>query len=143
MIQFTLNCTPTPQARARHAVRGKHAVAYKSADQQANEATLDALLSAHVPENPLSGAVELLFTASFPVPRSTPKNARKAMLRGEIGHTKKPDLDNLAKQLKDAMTRLQFWQDDKQVVKLTCAKVYAEQGSWTVLVKSANEQEES
>ncbi|MFR1532849.1 MAG: RusA family crossover junction endodeoxyribonuclease [Bilophila wadsworthia] len=41
--------------------------------------------------------------------RIDPEKQREAMLRGEIAHTKKPDLDNMAKQLKDAMTRAGFW----------------------------------
>lgn len=51
--------------------------------------------------------------------------------------TKKPDLDNLAKQLKDAMTRLNFWHDDAQVVCLRCEKIYAESGRWDVAVYEA------
>ena len=50
-------------------------------------------------------------------------------------HTKKPDLDNLTKQLKDAMTRLQFWSDDRQVVRIACEKRYGEQGRWEVCVR--------
>lgn len=139
MITFTLNCTPTAQARVRHAVRNGHSVAYKSDSQRANEGTLDALLAQHAPLNALEGAIELFFIASLPMPHSVSKKATEGMLRGEIGHTKKPDLDNLAKQLKDAMTRLHFWHDDRQVVRLSCEKRYAKSGSWIVCVREAGE----
>lgn len=56
------------------------------------------------------------------------------MLRGEIGHTKKPDLDNMAKQLKDAMSRTGVWGDDRQVVSLRCSKCYAAVPHWEVAV---------
>ncbi len=73
---------------------------YKSEAQAANERTLEANLQPFVPLKPLSGALELKFTAVFPIPKSVNKRERQAMLAGEIGHTVKPDLDNLAKQLK-------------------------------------------
>ena len=109
--RFVLNCTPTAQARVRHAVRCGHSVAYKSAGQKSAEAVLDDLLLARAP-----------------------KKQREAMLRGEIAHTKKPDLDNMAKQLKDAMSRSGFWGDDRQVVSLRCSKCYAAVPHWEVAV---------
>ena len=69
----------------------------------------------------MSGAPSVAGTASH---TSLPgKKARKPC--GEIAHTKKPDLDNMAKQLKDAMSRSGFWGDDRQVVSLRCSKCYA------------------
>ena len=112
---------------------------FKSGTQRANEQTLDALLAPHAPEAPLTGAVTLEFRAVFPPPKSASKKARAAMLRGIEPHTKKPDLDNLTKQLKDAMTRLQFWRDDRQVVRLVCEKRYGETGRWEVCVQVIHE----
>lgn len=63
------------------------------------------------------------------------------MLRGEIAHTKKPDLDNMAKQLKDAMTRAGFWHDDRQVVSLRCSKLYADKPHWKVAVSTLGKEE--
>ena len=136
--RFFLNCTPTAQARVRHAVRCGHSVAYKSAGQKSAEAVLDGLLSARAPKKPLEGPLVLEFIAGID-PASTPKKQREAMLRGEIAHTKKPDLDNMAKQLKDAMTRLQYWYDDRQVVRLICQKAYGETGRWEVCVREMGE----
>lgn len=137
MISFTLPIVPTAQARPKVAVRGKFAQAYKTKDQQANERTLEACLKEHQPEKPLSGPLVLEFVAALPVPRSKSKKAKEAMLNGWDYPAKKPDLDNLAKQLKDAMTRMQFWGDDAQVVCLRCKKIYAEAGRWDVAVYDA------
>ena len=139
MIAFVLPCIPTAQARARHGVVNGHSMTFKSGAQRANEQTLDALLAPHAPETPLMGAVTLEFRAVFPPPRSASKKAREAMLRGTEPHTKKPDLDNLVKQLKDAMTRLQFWCDDRQVVRISCEKRYGEVGEWRVAVAEATQ----
>lgn len=43
---------------------------------------------------------------------------------GEIPHTKKPDVDNLAKAVLDVCTALRIWHDDAQVVDLRIRKVY-------------------
>lgn len=132
MIAFILPCIPTAQARARHGVVDGHSMTFKSHAQRANEQTLDALLAPHAPAAPLDGGVVLEFRAVFPPPKSASKKARVAMLRGIEPHTKKPDLDNLTKQLKDAMTRLCFWHDDRQVVRIVCEKRYGERGRWEV-----------
>lgn len=95
---------------------------------------LDALLLACAPQKPLEGPLVLEFIAGMPIPASTPKKQREAMLRGKIAHTKKPDLDNMAKQLKDAMSRAGFWGDDRQVVSLRCSKCYAAVPHWEVAV---------
>ena len=101
--RFVLHCTPTAQARVRHAVRCGHSVAYKSAGQKSAEAVLDDLLSARTPKKPLEGPLVLEFVAGMPIPTSTPKKQREAMLRGEIAHTKKPDLDKLVRAVFDAL----------------------------------------
>ncbi len=119
-LRFVLNCIPTAQQRPRH-MRTKTGIdlTYKSEAQAANERTLEANLQPFVPLKPLSGALELKFTAVFPIPKSVNKRERQAMLAGEIGHTVKPDLDNLAKQLKDAMTRMR--QEIRRNAMLDCA----------------------
>lgn len=136
-LSFTLNCVPTPQQRPRH-MRTKSGIdlTYKSGTQKANEATLDALLAPHVPQKPLEGGIELRFTAIMPLPSFASRKRREAMLQGFIGHTVKPDLDNLAKQLKDAMTRLRFWHDDKQVVRIVAEKVYGYEPCWRINLQS-------
>ena len=138
MLKFRLNCIPTAQARARHGrTKSGLNVTFKSANQRANERTLEALLAPHAPKQPLSGPLVLEFVAALPVGKSDSKKLREAKLAGWVAPEKKPDLDNLAKQLLDCMTRLQFWTDDVQVVCLRCEKIYAEQGYWDVALFEA------
>lgn len=140
VLVFTLRCLPTAQQRARHMTTpGGFHRAYKSDVQEDNERTLEALLRPHKPPTPLEGGLELSFRAVFPMPKSGSKKEHAGMLRGIVCHTVKPDLDNLAKQLKDAMTRLQFWRDDKQVVRLICEKRYGEYPAWEVSVRWVGE----
>lgn len=138
MLKFRLNCIPTAQARARHGrtKSGLH-VTFKSANQRANERTLEALLAPHAPRSPLQGPLVLEFVAALPVGKSDSKKLREAKLTGLVAPEKKPDLDNILKNLMDCMTRLQFWTDDVQVVCLRCEKIYAEQGYWDVALFEA------
>lgn len=139
-IEFTLNCLPTAQQRQRHmrAKNGAH-ITYKSERQRGNEATLDALLVPHAPEKPLDGALKLEFVACLPIPQSASKKAKEAMRLFLVHPTGKPDLDNLAKQLKDAMTRLRFWHDDRQVTELYCKKRYSDEPFWQISVEQIAE----
>lgn len=133
-LRFILPIIPTAQQRARHSRSGR---AYKSTEQEANERTLEAVLIRYRPEKPLCGPVRLAFTAFMPIPASASKKRRAAMQAGEIGHTVKPDVDNLSKQLLDAMTRLRFWEDDRQVVELVARKWYDENPRWVVEVSES------
>ena len=51
---------------------------------------------------------------------------KEEMLAGTISPTKKPDIDNIAKVVLDALNKLAF-QDDNQITKLVIEKEYAEE----------------
>lgn len=65
------------------------------------------------------GPVALAVTFWLPRPQSLPKRVTH--------HTKKPDLDKLARALKDALKGV-LYRDDAQVVDLNARKRYAEHG---------------
>ena len=134
MINITLPITPTAQQRPRFAKRGNFVSAYKSAEQQANERTLEALLYKHAPKEAIAAPVRLEVLAVMPIPQSTPKRLLRAMQSETLAHTKKPDLDNIVKQLKDALSRLRFWHDDKQVAEMICKKVYGVNPRWEITI---------
>jgi len=110
-IKIVIPITPTAQHRARS---GKFAH-YKDKEQEANERTIESFLVAQRPEAPITGPVAMSMTCYFPIPKSATKKRLADIASGGEMHTKKPDLDNLAKQIKDCMTRMRYWVDDKQV----------------------------
>ncbi len=138
-IRFIINTAPTTQARPRHAVRSGFSVTYKSEQQKNNEQTLEALIAPHAPKEPFKEAVTVLFVAHIPVPQSFSKKKKEQAIAGKICPTKKPDIDNLCKQLLDTLTRLNFWLDDKQVVEISAKKIYAEHGKWDVMITGYND----
>lgn len=55
----------------------------------------------------------------------TGKNSDKLKGSAPVFHTKKPDIDNLAKLFIDAMNGI-YWKDDTVISTLICRKVYTE-----------------
>lgn len=64
----------------------------------------------------------------MPVPMSTSKKKAREMVTGYISHTKRPDVDNLAKAVLDALNGV-AWADDAQIVKLSVHKDYTSKPS--------------
>lgn len=73
-------------------------------------------------EKDIPVAVNLVF--GMPIPKSAPKSQKAAMIEGIIKHTKRGDVDNLAKAVLDSLNGL-AWEDDSQIVRLSITKEYA------------------
>ena len=72
----------------------------------------------------------------MPIPKSASKRAKTGMDLGEIKHIKKPDLDNMAKAVLDALNGLAYI-DDSQIYSLTLYKTYSEQpGTYLKITES-------
>lgn len=61
----------------------------------------------------------------MPIPKSYTKKRRKWIIDGYEQYTKKPDIDNLAKAVLDALNGV-AWSDDSQIVQLNLRKEYTE-----------------
>lgn len=70
-----------------------------------------------------SGALLIDIKAFFSIPKSTTKAEREYMQNGYIFPLKKPDVDNIAKVVLDALNGIAY-DDDKQVQQVTCGKYY-------------------
>lgn len=68
--------------------------------------------------------VGLVVDFHMPIPKSYAKSRSLAAQQNMIYPTKRPDLDNLVKSILDGMNKIVF-NDDAQVVKLTCSKHYS------------------
>jgi Holliday junction resolvase RusA-like endonuclease len=134
---FTVFTKPVGQMRARACIRGKHASTYKARDQEQREQTLAALLAPYAPGTPMEGPLRLHINATFAIPHSKSKAWQQAALIGDIRHISKPDADNIAKHIKDVMTGLGFWGDDKQVADLVVRKWYGTRDELRIRVEPA------
>lgn len=72
----------------------------------------------------LEGRIIIKIEAYFEPPKSTSKKQTEQMLENKISPTKKPDVDNIAKSILDAMNNFVF-KDDNQVSKISVEKRFA------------------
>ena len=69
----------------------------------------------------------------MPIPESTSKIRRSAMLNRQLHHIKKPDTTNLQKFAEDVLSGIVF-EDDRQVVWITSKKIYSEKPRTVITV---------
>lgn len=74
----------------------------------------------------IDGMVFMGITVFQSPPKSASKKKSEEMLSNKVMPTKKPDLDNVAKIVCDALNKVAY-DDDTQIVYLSAAKQYAEQ----------------
>ena len=83
---------------------------------------------------PLETPVSVYGYFGLSVPSSHSKKRTTACLEGREAPSKKPDLDNMAKAVLDAMNGVVF-KDDSQIINLHLKKVYSIEVGVNVLVK--------
>jgi Holliday junction resolvase RusA-like endonuclease len=84
--------------------------------------------------DPLKGAVAVYIYIKLAVPKSYSKKRTEACLSGLELPTKKPDWDNVAKSVCDALNGI-VYMDDTQIVDAHVTKVYAANAGVDVGVK--------
>jgi len=109
-------------------------VFYKKSGILAEERNMVALLCAHLPEGwvPFAGPVAASIHLCYPYRKA---EKRRVVASGaEIPCDTRPDLDNLAKGILDAMSAARVWGDDGQVARLTLEKVWGPSAYWSAEV---------
>lgn len=81
-------------------------------------------LEKYAGEKPFEGPVSMLISAFYQIPKSASKRRREAMARHHIPPTTRPDIDNIAKIIMDALAGVAY-QDDKQVTSCAVNKLYS------------------
>jgi Holliday junction resolvase RusA-like endonuclease len=122
-LEFVIPGEPISQGRPRFSTHGGFARAYdpkKSRDGKAmvKLCARDAVSNAEW-EEPLSGPIEMMIQFGIALPKS---QYRKRTPVPRQWRTKKPDLDNLMKLVKDACSGVVFL-DDNQVVRVVAEKI--------------------
>ena len=127
---------PTGQMRARASVRGGHAFMHKGKKQASRENAIMAHVANNLPAARFEGPLLLGVRAYLPLPKSKPKKWLADARAGLIRPTVKPDLDNLIKQIKDCLTQMGVWEDDKNVVEYLpgTGKFYSTEPRWEIEV---------
>jgi Holliday junction resolvase RusA-like endonuclease len=123
MVKLIIPGEPVAKARPRVTKSG---IAYTPAKTKNYETLVQELYIINYPDKvPLEGELIAMVNAYFTIPKSASKKKRKLMSLGDIRPTKRPDLDNIAKSILDALNSLAY-KDDSQIVSLTINKYYSE-----------------
>ena len=124
-LLFRVNGIPQGNARPRFTKAGRSYTPANTRRYEANvrEAALKAAAIQGYTKADKHTALAVSITAWFPVPASWPKKKRAAAMAGDIYPTAKPDADNIAKAILDALNGIAF-HDDKQVADCRIGKRY-------------------
>lgn len=83
--------------------------------------------------------LEINVIALFQIPKSASKKSKKMMINGQLLPAKKPDIDNIAKVVLEALNGI-CYHDDAQICQICCKKMYAENPEIQVTIKNYEEQ---
>lgn len=90
----------------------------------------------HFPDNAL---LEVSIFAYYQIPTGTSKSKRARMIEHDIRPGKKPDADNIAKVICDALNGLAY-KDDNAIAVLRVEKFYSENPRVDVIIRELNEE---
>jgi len=136
MIHFTIPLHPTAKGRPRVGKIGNLARMFTPATTQKAEQEFVALAAPYAPTTPLDMPlrVTLVFTLRSP---AMPRWKQQARDMGLVHPEGRPDVDNLAKLVLDALNRSgRFWRDDSRVVELRATKRYGDHVGTEVLIEA-------
>ena len=128
-LEFKIPGEPCAQGRPRFSVIRGHAVAFDPAKSKNYKSFVKMLAMAAMDEQewrynefPLRLRIQVFQS----IPKSKSKKFREAALNGLEYPTVKPDVDNVAKTIMDALSGV-VYKDDKQIIQLDITKNYADQ----------------
>lgn len=137
MIYFKFHGEPVGKGRPKITTRGQYAHAYTPRKTKEFEEAIRfefmSNTSDRMPVYPKDVPLQIEMEFAFEVPKSYSKKKREACLKGEIQHTKRPDADNIAKAVCDALNGYAF-EDDSQITVMILEKLYAEESYVTVKI---------
>lgn len=137
-MTFTVEGAPQGKRRPRFTTVNGYARAYEHDSDALYENQIKLTFQSARPSdyNLFEKALSLRITALFDIPKAFSKVKAKRALRGEIRPTKKPDSDNIAKVVCDALNGIAY-KDDTQIVELIVVKAYALRPAVVVTIEEA------
>jgi Holliday junction resolvase RusA-like endonuclease len=133
MIRFFVHGAPVAQPRVRACIRGRHAGVYDPGTATAWKKKVAVAAKKHIEIIKLSGAefekingpVSLFLAFNLPRPQAHYRANGELKTTAPVWHTSRPDLDNMAKAIMDAITDYGcVWRDDSQVCSIMKTKKY-------------------
>lgn len=113
---------PIAKKRPRFARRGNFVTTYNP--QETEEGRMLWEIRQQYTGEPTTKPVYLFLRFEMEIPKSASKKRQAEMESHLIEHTKRPDLDNLAKMVKDVCNNV-LWRDDSQITRMEAVKMYS------------------
>lgn len=124
MLIFELHTAPTPQKQTQFRRTPIGVRAYDPSRMTKKQIQWQVQPTA--PKEPLAGPIGMELTFYMPIPVHTTKLERAQMISGAIRPFKRPDFDNLAYLVTNALKEI-VYRDDAQIVRCLIEKYYSEQ----------------
>ena len=143
-VYFVIDGEAVGKGRPRFSRRGNYVKAYtppKTANYE--EKVKDAYFTEYGNIKPLWGEnepLEMVINVYFEIPKSASKKKRFKLLTEERP-TKKPDVDNIAKAIMDALSKDFLYHDDSQIVSATINKYWSETPKAEVIIRGIQNEE--
>jgi len=133
-VTFTVDGNPVAKGRPRFAKRGKFVQTYTPQKTKDYESlVMDAASEAMGVSEPLDTPMKIFIHIRMPIPKSYSKKMHQDCLDQLIRPTKKPDWDNVAKAITDALNGI-VYVDDCQIVDAHVTKRYSDWAGVDVIV---------
>lgn len=132
MYIFEVHGAPVPQKQTRFSCINGHPRAYDPSSK--DKERIQWQIKPFAPKEPLRGAIELSITFFLPIPKSTSAKKRTAMLNRVILPCVKPDEDNLAYLITNALKKI-VYQDDNQICAKHVYKLYGPEPKTVIKVR--------
>mgnify|MGYP002528393746 CR=1 FL=1 len=128
MIKITIPGSPIGKGRPKFSTFGGYPKAYTPQKTVNYENLVKLSYQQQCNDKPYPKEISLRaeIRAYFAIPKSVSKIKRDMMLKGQINPTKKPDTDNIAKAILDALNGIAYY-DDAQIVALSIVKMYSDE----------------
>ena len=137
VLQFYAVGNPKAQPRVKAFRRGNHAGVYDPGTADDWKLIVGCAARSSWNRVQFDGPLRLAILFVMQRPKSHLNRHGDVRPNAPAWHESKPDADNLAKAVMDAMTALGVWRDDSQVVQLEVSKVYGARPGALVVLGSA------
>lgn len=128
-IDFFVQGNPKGQPRPRAFARGGKAHVYDPGTAEGWKSKVALAAKDYMPKKTIEVPVVVILNFAFARPKShfrTGKNAHLLKSSAPGQHIQRPDLDNLAKAVLDALTDIGLWKDDSLICELYIFKSWAD-----------------
>jgi Holliday junction resolvase RusA-like endonuclease len=124
-LTFTVRGEPKAQPRVKAMRMGGFIKIYTPGTAKVWKGLVAKAAAPFLSPEPFSGPLALTIDFYFARPKAHHNAKGELRPAAPTHHTKKPDADNLAKGVMDALTDAGLWEDDDQIVSLLARKHYA------------------